>query len=209
MTNGRRLHRLAGHQGWVRQLAYSSDGHLLATAGTDGIICVWQADTMQCLQRIGPIGSDVSDIAFEPNGRLIAVACPNRIRIYAIDTQKEQHQISAIGERCCIVFDDDGDLFVGDQDGVRRVNLHSGQTRSRFGSHRSGARRISLDPVGPSLICAGTDQSIRIWDTRDEELLWQHDFAKIVTGVSVNKAGTIAVAFGDGKALLWEMARGQ
>ena len=209
MTNGNRLHRLAGHQGFVRQLAYSADGHLLATVGTDGMICIWQADIMQCLERIGPIANDISDIAFDPKGQLLAAACPNRIRIYSMTTHKEVHQLSAIGDRCCITFDDDGDLFIGDQDGVRKVSLHSGQTRYRFGGIRGGARRICIDPVGPSLICAGADQSIRIWDTRDEEPLWKHDFAKIITGVSVNKAGTIAVAFGDGKALLWEMARGR
>lgn len=209
MGNGKRLHRLHGHQGWVRQLCYSSDGQLLATSGTDGIICIWHADTIQLLHRLGPIANDISDIVFSPNGQQIAVACPNKIRILTIDSQKEDQQFSAIGNRCCLLFDDDGDLFIGDRDGVRKVNLRNGQTRHRFIGHRGASRRICLDPVGPSLISAGEDQSILVWDTRDSELLWRHDFDKIVTGVTVNKAGTIAVGFGDGKALLWEMARGR
>ena len=72
-------------------------------------------------------------------------------------------------------------------DGVRKVSLHSGQARHRFGGIRGGARQICLDPVGPSLICAGADQSIRIWDTRDEEPLMKLMTLLNITGVSVNK----------------------
>ena len=41
---------------------------------------------MQCLQRIGPVASDISDVAFDPKGQLLTAACPNRIQIYSMTT---------------------------------------------------------------------------------------------------------------------------
>jgi WD40 repeat protein len=57
----------------VMGVAFSPDGHLLATAGDDNIARIWDASTGTQLLQITHTSS-VEGVAFSPDGRLLATA---------------------------------------------------------------------------------------------------------------------------------------
>jgi len=51
LASGRIVNRLQGHSGVVYALDFSPDGKLLATAGADRSVCIWDAVTGKLLQE--------------------------------------------------------------------------------------------------------------------------------------------------------------
>ena len=62
----------------VRGVAFSSDGKLLATAGSDGIVRLWNPVSRQLVRALLPAGTGprggVTAVAFSRDGKLLASA---------------------------------------------------------------------------------------------------------------------------------------
>src|SRR6516162_7026789 len=66
------------HTDNVLSLAYSPDGKLIASGGSDDVICLWEADTGKEVRRLTGPHSEVWDVAFSPDGKLLAAASNHR-----------------------------------------------------------------------------------------------------------------------------------
>ena len=50
--NGRLLHTLSGHTGWVQALAFSNDGIYVASASDDDTVRVWDVVNGNCIKTL-------------------------------------------------------------------------------------------------------------------------------------------------------------
>ena len=196
-----------GHRNWARAVGYSHDGRLLVTGCKDGRVCVWEAETSELAMKIGPLAGEISAIAFDTRGRWLAIACRNRIELWELGSKERKGVLDAQGERIVIRSMFDGGLLVGDELGLRKLDTTKGTRILRFKGHVGPVYDIDIDPAGASVVSGGADQTVRVWDTNDGELRWTFDLKKNITGLSVNRAASIAIAFADGKGALWEMGR--
>ena len=78
LASGAVVQELAGHRSAVQALCVAPDGTLLASAGTEGIIKVWDTSQWTCVRRIdcneedSESGAILRGVAFSPDGRQIA-----------------------------------------------------------------------------------------------------------------------------------------
>jgi WD40 repeat protein len=61
----------SAHDGWIRDLAISPDGRLLASCGSDRVCRLWSAEDGQKLHELAAYGRDVYRVIWAPDGTLI------------------------------------------------------------------------------------------------------------------------------------------
>jgi WD40 repeat protein len=62
----------AAHPGWLKTLALSPDGSLLASGARDGVVRLWSAADGKLARELKGHGRDVYSAAFHPDGRSLA-----------------------------------------------------------------------------------------------------------------------------------------
>jgi hypothetical protein len=72
LTTGKELWRAAGHQSWVRFVAFSTDGKTLASGGGDGSVRLWETATGKERGRFDGHRHSIACGAFAPGDRLLA-----------------------------------------------------------------------------------------------------------------------------------------
>ncbi|MEM7148056.1 MAG: protein kinase, partial [Verrucomicrobiota bacterium] len=124
LDNGNKVTTLAGHLepvGDTRSLAFSPDGSLLATAGYDSRVIVWDTRTWESMHSMLGHLSNVTDLSFSPDGkRLASSGLDNWCKLWDVDSGQEVAHFRGLA----IDFSPDGNtLAVGGFDSKRREEI--------------------------------------------------------------------------------------
>jgi WD40 repeat protein len=103
VETGRRVATLVGHGGWVRGLALSPDGRLLASAGNDGALKLWNpALRKEVITLPGQMSPHTLKVAFAPDGNSIAAVSwgeDRLVRFFHAPSFQEIEQVEAEAKR--------------------------------------------------------------------------------------------------------------
>jgi WD40 repeat protein len=153
-----------------RRVAWSLDGTQIVSAGTNGIIYLWNSEDGTLLRQLPGHHGMVASVAWSPDGtRLLSGGGRDSGELFIWDVQRgEQVQTFAgsAGIIYAVVWAPIGDRVVsGDSDGVLRWwDVHSGQCTNQQEAHEGTIISLKISPDGRRLASCGFDSAIRIWD---------------------------------------------
>ncbi|MBV9143916.1 MAG: helix-turn-helix domain-containing protein [Pseudonocardiales bacterium] len=178
---------LSGHTDSVFSVAFSPDGHTLASASGDHTVRLWNLTDPTHPTPLGPPltghTSTIYSVAFSPDGRTLASASGDQtVRLWNITHPTHPLPLGPplsghTSTVFSVAFSPDGHTLAsasGDQT-VRLWNItdptHPTSLGSPLTGHTSTVYSVAFSPDGHTLASASRDQTVRLWDVATHHLL--------------------------------------
>ncbi|MCM1941513.1 WD40 repeat domain-containing protein [Streptomyces sp. G3] len=207
--------RLDGHTDTVRDIAWSPDGRLLATASRDGTARIYDARSGRPVLVLPSDGAMVESVAWSPDSAQVVTAGRDQVvRIWDAVSGEPVRLLTGAGDiGRQVAWSPDG-LYVAAtfKDRVVRVwEPSTGRLVHELCGHGDDVWGVAWSPDGARLASASHDQTVIVWDratgTADVTLTGHTDF---VEGVAWSPDGRrIATGSGDHTARVWDAETGE
>lgn len=168
------------HGAAVVSVAFSPDGHSLATFAFDSAARIWDVDTGKLNARLpaSPLsGEHKGVVAFSPDGRTLAVGeTDGHVRLITVEDCQERTTFPAHPEGegiSALAFSGNSRLLAtasGYSDPTIRLwQVESGQSAGQLSGHAAWVIALAVAPDGQTLASASADQTVRLWNLERQE----------------------------------------
>ncbi|MDE0637273.1 MAG: trypsin-like peptidase domain-containing protein [Candidatus Poribacteria bacterium] len=207
---------LTGHTFSVKSIGFSSDGRMLASGDSGGIIRLWNASAGTHRRILIGDLNWVSSVAFSPDGQTLASgSLDHTIRLW--DVVIGQHKKTLTGHKDMgwnvLSFNPDGQILAsGSLDRTIRLwDVLTGTNKRTLTGHTGSVSSVAFSPDGQILASGSYDNTIRLWDMStgtNKRTLTGHTDG--VSSVAFSPDGQILASGSlDRTIRLWDVVTGQ
>ena len=161
----------------ITALAFSPEGDLLVACSQAGVE-VFSWPSLEPLRAIKTDAGALHDVAFSPDGRMLAVAggFPSDSGMVELFAWPDGERLQTLSGPFDLVMEvawrDDASLAAASLDHDAMLwHAASGETLRTLAGHSRGVTAAAFLPRGDVLVTAGVDQSVRVWNVDDGELI--------------------------------------
>jgi WD40 repeat protein len=204
----------SGHSGNVYDTKFSPVENLIASAGVDKNVVLWDATTGQELRELSGHTGLINALAFSNDGKLLASASEDHTAIlWEVATGKHLRTLAAHSEAlACLAFSPDGKIVAtgSDDHTISLWDVNTGIEIRTLVGHLLPVSKLAFSPDGKWLASASFDRTIRLWNlsgSGSPRVLQQHG---VVSGLVFTKDGNSLIAGEQlGSLVFWNLATGQ
>ncbi|MEM9808186.1 MAG: TIR domain-containing protein, partial [Cyanobacteria bacterium P01_D01_bin.56] len=200
--------RLNGHEEAIWSAVYSPDGEIIASAGFDDVIYLWDTQG-NLLQQLQGHTDDIWSLAFSPDGQILASASSDgTVRFWDRQGQPLGYSLTDHGGHVkSVAFSPNGQWIVsGDQKGaVRLWNRQGKLTVPPFLTDgESTVWSVAVNPDGSQIVSGRQDGLIHIWTPQGKLLNTLREHSGAVLSVVVSPDGDLIASGGEDQIIrLW------
>lgn len=201
---------LPGHADYVRSLAFSADGKLLAAAGgpcqQSGEIKIWDVASRTLVRTLKGHKDCIYSVAWSPDGKLLASGSYDKsVKLWDASTGAElktlQDHIDAV---FAVAFSPDGKrLASASQDRTVKIwDVATGQRLYTLSDASDGLTSLAYSPSGDEIAAAGYDKTIYVWRLGEND-------GHLVQSLIADEDSILALVWSpDGKTIITSSADG-
>ncbi|HSB08501.1 MAG TPA: hypothetical protein VLM38_03235 [Blastocatellia bacterium] len=202
-----------GTRDYVRSVAISPDGRLVASGFLYEGIKVWEVDSGVPLRSLRGHTASVNSIAFSPDSQLLASGSRDRtIKLWDVYAGREIRTLDAkdCGEVRAVTFSPDGLwLASGSTDSIVRLwRVITGREVQPMEGHEGPVTSTVFSPDGRYIASGSLDRTIKLWDADTGRKV--KTFAGHTAGVAslaYSPDGRLLVSGGEDKMVrIWDVA---
>lgn len=157
----------SGHLKTVNGIAYSTDGHQIASCGYDGSIRVWDSSNGEILAALSGHLSIVTSVEYSPTGDFIASgSIDGTVRLWRVGGKVLSHgDLNRDQDKWkCVALSPNGEQVVtcGSQGKVQFWETLSGKPGLTITDHTYVVGRVAFSPCGQRIAAACSDRVVRL-----------------------------------------------
>lgn len=210
---------LSAHTDWVSDVAVSSDGSRIASAGLDRTVRIWDTANGQLLHTLTGHSDAVNSVAFTPDGtRLASGSADGLVLVWNVADGVLLSALEGVDDGGVngVAFHPDGERLaaVYANATVRIWNATTRRPLLRLFNHTAAVNGVAFHPDGAQFATAGSDGRILVWDLAGGVPLYslggpvEGQTPTRINDLAYSPNGDrLAAAYNDGALRIWEERR--
>lgn len=209
MTTGKKIKTLKVEDSWFRTIAFSSDGHTIASVESGRTLRLWDVATGIQKTTISKFTYGIGNLIFTPDNNILIRGSDNgTVKLWDIDTAEVKQEIDTTAINCIALSPDGETLAVGGYQGLHLYNAITGAYIAKLGGHIRGVLSIAFSPDGSTIASRATEE-LFIWDSESKRRLVSIDGHIHIRGMAISPDGNTLATSQREKIYFWDLYSGK